>query len=1153
MQSQAALQTYDKVFETFKASVKANVASLATLFNMLNKLKEKYPHLKRLKDESAANHGQRKKSQQALYHLDLRELLNLVSTSQNGKFMGMAVSWNSFKTPPALPKLISNMGHLLTVLRAIKVSDRGYAAKEHLVHGVANLTLENSLIHLVQASLDKKLSHPILIISKYILNSQAKQEFVAALRQSHAAGATYPDSILKEILGLDPVAVAQSEEVSEAINSARPATPPSQKASGAAGPHTPIATPVRRAEEEDGAKEASTGSSVEDKAIAYAAQYEDGSDTEEEELPAAVQSPGLNASSEVSPSQDEKLTPLFEAISNSDEVIRTSLLISAMPSLDEVQKNHLLDAVMDEICNNGKTVDDSELFSHFSDACSARESGGYQLNQGQRTILMAQALPTLVSADSFVHVQQLVAMHKYIFSGDLKASIIDQLIALTETQSLPPVLLILCINNWRGDINVAPLPASGQVHQGLTVDALASREEVALHPVSRRIDFDSDATRAQHSLINFLIRVADGIEIGYWDIELLTKIYAVVPKQEHLSLTEEIRDRHGFVILGDKIAARNAMSDENASNDTLQFVEPSSATAYTIVSDGSSSARVARSNAAAPLSDNYNLDAEPTDYSFDAEQCIKVLSHQASFTWLSPIMQQDFLRSLAKHYRVFTDTSLEGGEVKGLIQYNRLITQLGDMDSYDLRIKVLAAFANPGSKANPNTTHALAFRELQCWMTSVSDYIRPDLVKVAAQVKGQEENKGESVHVLAPLISQAQEKAQLNAAADAQAAKITAITTICYQCSIQIDVNEFPFFVEGYFTNSASPVIPVQYQGLVLLHMVDRINITKVVEENKKFKTVKCRPEAGSEAARFWQRTREHVTRFTDVLPHLANAIQIASNHVEEKSGMYKAKDEKQIKSTIKAQLGRNIAESKKDSLTNDIWDLIRYYKIIKKGQAAGNPLSETIPKLLDNTGSETKAKFASMLSGFRGISSPVKGVKQKLTNRDVDDQQSLAILMNDLITQLTRPEFDASGHRKEVDAKFVFKALLLAAHCYYGTDHGFSPFDEAVPVPEEGNDYFDAATAHGGSTIAPSAYGAGMQQHRAATRKGSVTGSSMHGGDRQRAVTATAAEKADPQQGGKVGVRPPSNYGGSQSSSRMYQSEKRAVTATAAPPKPPV
>ena len=63
MQSQAALQTYDKVFETFKASVKANVASLATLFNMLNKLKEKYPHLKRLKDESAANHGQRKKSQ----------------------------------------------------------------------------------------------------------------------------------------------------------------------------------------------------------------------------------------------------------------------------------------------------------------------------------------------------------------------------------------------------------------------------------------------------------------------------------------------------------------------------------------------------------------------------------------------------------------------------------------------------------------------------------------------------------------------------------------------------------------------------------------------------------------------------------------------------------------------------------------------------------------------------------------------------------------------------------------------------------------------------------------------------------------------------------------------------------------------------------
>lgn len=1045
------------------------------------------------------------------YTTNLINYFTLVTRPQLETLSGMAKFMNMFSAPKlipkALPTIVNDMTHLVAIAKHINEGQRDLVIHFLKETSTAKDPKETDIAFLVSKMIDTSTLTIALSIYKKVLSKDARRNVRSALKA------------LPEQITLPPqISVLLKRR---AIAAVRQTTPKRQH------PATPGATQHTPQEDADIARLLDTD-----------ADYisEDESYTEE----VAVQSPERTNSLEDLPSQDVKLAPLLKAISDPRSItIEAKFIIESLPSLHKEQRKLLLDEVMLEICNNEKTVDNSELFSHFSDLYNRHEGDGISLNPGQRTLLIAKATPTQPTSSTHSVVDQFIAIFQHILKNATKKEIVDRLVKLSQAQSMSPALLVLCINNWHDGINVEAVKEIEPSTVSLTIDALANHEEAAQEPINKKLfsgDEDNAPTRERHALTNFLARVAEGIDHADWTIELLTKIYNIVPKQEHLFLTKIIRDYHGIVTLGDRLARRGVTSEAVSSSSALHYVQPSSSAAMTIISAGSSN-RYTKSNAA-PMSELYNFDNDPTDYYFDEEQCKEILNHHAAFTWLSPQMQPDFLKSLAKNYTIFTDHTLIEGEESGKIQYNRLISQIDTMDSYDLRIAVLTTFVNPSTKADANNTHPLAFKELQCWMSSVSNYIPPDLAEISANIVKQ--NNNQSLSIVEALILEAQSDAQANSTTDAQSAQITAITTICHQCTIHIPHYEFPMFADGYFTTSKNPIIPAQYQGLMLLHMTDRIQIT---EGSLK--------DADPQAALFWERTQHHVARFTRVLPYVAQAIQIANNYVTEKSGAYKTKDEKTIKANIKTQL-TNSGDSEKDSLTNDIWDLVRYYKIIKQGEAAGLSLQDIIVKLLDNTGDNTKAKFASAFSDkFRGISSPVKGVKQKLTNRNIDDQQTLAILMNDLITQLSRDAVDTSGHKKAVDPKFVFKALLVSAHYYNDTDHAFGPFTDAVPAPDDENAYLETATAAGGSTIAPSLRGG---NNRAATRKGgSIAGSSMHGDNRSRAVTSHtmfAPGQSDAgQQKAKPGTRAPSETG-SRYSASLYGGDKkpRAVTAASAP-----
>lgn len=1081
-------------------------AVYATLFSQLQKNK------RITTDEflSALAFLQDQLTGKADYAANLINYFTLVTRPQIEIFSGVARIINMFSVPKlipiALPTIVTDMTHLIAIAKHINEEQRDLVIHFLKETPTAQRPKETDIAFLVSKMIDPNTLTIALSIYKKVLNKHARRDVRSALKA------------LPKQIELPPSILVLLKR--KAIAVVRQTTPKRQH------PATPGATQHTPQEDADIARLLDTD-----------ADYisEDESYTEE----VAVQPPERTNSLEDLPSQDVKLAPLLKAISDPRSItIEAKFIVESLPSLHKEQRKFLLDEVMLEICNNEKTVDNSELFSHFSDLYNRHEGDGISLNPGQRTLLIAKATPTQPTSSTHSVVDQFIAIFQHILKNATKKEIVDRLVKLSQAQAMSPALLVLCINNWHDGINVEAVKEIEPSTVSLTIDALANHEEAAQEPINKKLfsdDEDNAPTRERHALTNFLARVAEGIDHADWTIELLTKIYSIVPKQEHLFLTKIIRDYHGIVTLGDRLARRGVTS-EAVSSSALHYVQPSSAAAMTIISAGSST-RYAKSNAA-PVSELYNFDNDPTDYYFDEEQCKEILNHHAAFTWLSPQMQPDFLKSLAKNYTIFTDHTPIEGEESGKIQYNRLISQIDTMDSYDLRIAVLTTFVNPSTKADANNTHPLAFKELQCWMNSVSNYIPPDLAEISANIVKQ--NNNQSLSIVEALILEAQSDAQANSTTDAQSAQITAITTICHQCTIHIANYEFPMFAEGYFTIPEKPIIPAQYQGLMLLHMTDRIQIT---EGSLK--------ETDPQAALFWERTQQHVTRFTRVLPYVAQAIQIANNYVTEKSGAYKTKDEKTIKANIKTEL-TNSGDSEKDSLTNDIWDLVRYYKIIKQGEAAGLSLQDIIVKLLDNTGDNTKAKFASAFSDkFRGISSPVKGVKQKLTNRNIDDQQTLAILMNDLITQLSRDAVDTSGHKKAVDPKFVFKALLVSAHYYNDTDHAFGPFTEAVPAPDDENAYLETATAAGGSTIAPSLRGG--NKHRAATRKGgSITGSSMQGENRPRAVTShnMFAHQSDADQlKAKPGTRAPSETG-SRYSASLYGGDKkpRAVTTTQAP-----
>lgn len=772
--------------------------------------------------------------------------------------------------------------------------------------------------------------------------------------------------------------------------------------------------------------------------------------------------------------------------------INTAPLIDALKTLTQKQKMHLLDEVLSEIFHNEKAVDNSDFFHHFSD-------NKQEITQGQLTSLLAQIRPDQTSSNNPA-TAQLMMMYRFLLNDNAKNTLLNRLVKQAMTAQLPNSLLLFCIKNWNDDIVIETALESTTQQGFLTLEAVAAIGNLGQGIAPRLTNSPPKKESGEHPLIKFMMAIAEKIAYANWDMDLLKTIYTIVPEKQHLLLTEIIRDYHGFIVLGSKIQARNAAPSITQTGEHFHIVTPSQITALTDIS-APSSAHLGAAHISGPSSEHYDIDAEPSEYSFSKKQCQEVLTHQDVFTWLSPLMQQDFLRSLAKNYAIFTDTSiLENGERSGEVYYNRLISQLDTINSYNLRLLILTSFVNPNTKGNPNSTHMLAFKELQCWMLSVGNYLQPDLVEISKQMT--EENKGESISILESRVASAQNQAEEIAQQQAQEARITAITAICHRCSIGILSNEFPLFIYSYFLDpiNKTSIIPQHYKLLVLLHIADRIQIMD-------------QAEIDPATDQFWHRAKEHVTRFTHLLEY--NISAIIENASKEDTGLFKKSYEQKIKAAAEAQLNHSLDKNHKKTLVNDIWDLIRYNNIIQKGEREEKPLQTILIELLDNTTSKRSEKS-------RGVTEIVQNVKKALVEPGMSSEKALSIVVKHFIDHMQEPG--------TIDAKFLFKTLLITAHYYNQTDFAFTPFTEVMPSIEEDGPGFENATIGGGSTVVPSI-----------RARESIAGSSVHGSQSKRAkVDASIFMKP---QGGKAGT---SIYdGGSQTSSRMYQPSTRAKTAS--------